>query len=75
MRPDPIPMNTKLIIGYLCWLVAFIVPFQPALLSTEEVANVTGLISFLVMLVLLFTGYILVDGAHAAAKAKNGHGH
>ena len=68
-------MNTKLIIGYLCWLLAFIVPFQSALLSTEEVANVTGLISFVVMLVLLFTGYILVDGANAAAKAKHGHGH
>lgn len=68
-------MNTKRLIGYLCWLIAFIIPFQPALLSTEEVPNVTGLISFLIMLALLFTGYILVDGANAAAKAKSGAGH
>ena len=67
-------MKKKLILGYLCWFGAFIIPFQAALLSTEEISNVKGLISFVALLILVFTGYILVDGANAAAKAK-AHGH
>ncbi len=68
-------MNTRKIIGYILWLLAFLIPFQPALLSTDDVNNVTGLISFIVLLILLFTGYILVDGANAAEKAKASSGH
>lgn len=69
------PMNKRKIIGYALWLLAFLIPFQSALLSTEDIGNVKGLISFVVLLALIFTGYILVDGANAAEKAKAGHGH
>ncbi|MBS1567850.1 MAG: hypothetical protein JST45_00265 [Bacteroidetes bacterium] len=68
-------MNTRKIIGYVLWLLAFLIPFQPAILSTDGIHNVTGLISFIVLLVLLFTGYFLVDGANAAGKADAHHGH
>jgi hypothetical protein len=68
-------MNKRRIIGYLCWLAAFLIPFQSALLSTEEIGNVRGLISFVVLVALLFLGYILVDGANAADKAKASHAH
>ena len=67
-------MNKRRIIGYLCWLAAFLIPFQSALLSTEEVGNVTGLVSFVILVFMVFLGYILVDGANAADKAK-AHGH
>jgi hypothetical protein len=43
------------------------------LLSTEEVSNTVGLISFLAMVVLVFAGYILVDGSNSAGKAHGGH--
>jgi hypothetical protein len=66
-------MNTRKIVGYVLWLLAFLIPFQPAILSTDDVHDVTGLISFLVLLVLLFTGYFLVDGANAKAHAEHGH--
>ena len=70
-------MNIRKIIRYALWLLAFLIPFQSAILSTEEIGNIKGLISFIVLLVLIFTGYILVDGANAAEKAKAGedHGH
>lgn len=68
-------MNKRKILGYVLWLLAFLIPFQPSLLSTDNIANVKGLISFVVLLVLLFAGYILVDGADDAAKAKSEHGH
>ena len=64
----------KRIIGFLCWLAAFLIPFQSALLSTEQVSNVKGLVSFVALVGLVFLGYILVDGANAADKAK-AHGH
>ncbi|MBS1545794.1 MAG: hypothetical protein JST38_19325 [Bacteroidetes bacterium] len=66
-------MNTRKIIGYVLWLLAFLIPFQPAILSTDGIHNVTGLISFIVLLVLLFTGYFLVDGADSKTKAEHGH--
>ncbi|MBZ0207091.1 MAG: hypothetical protein K8H89_12255 [Flavobacteriales bacterium] len=68
-------MNKRRIIGYVLWLLAFLIPFQPALLSTEDVSNVTGLINFIVLVVLAFTGYILIDGADASEKTKAEHGH
>jgi len=68
-------MNTRRIIGYVLWLLAFLIPFQSALLSTEDVSNVTGLVSFVVLVILAFTGYILIDGANASEKAKAEHGH
>ncbi len=63
-------MRTRRIIGYVCWLAAFAIPFQSALLSTEQVSNVKGLISFVALVILVFIGYILVDGAHVAEKAE-----
>lgn len=65
-------MNTKKIIGLLLWLAAFSIPFKLSLLSTEEVDNITGLASFVVMLALVFTGYALVDGSGAKA-GEQGH--
>ncbi|MBL7962301.1 MAG: hypothetical protein JNM31_00525 [Flavobacteriales bacterium] len=60
----------KKYIGYLLWLLAFLVPFRFALLDTDSVGNIKGLFSFVVMLVLIFVGYALVDGAK---KANAGH--
>lgn len=68
-------MNTRKIIGYVLWLLAFLIPFQSAILSTEEIGNVKGLVSFIVLVTLVFVGYFLVDGANAADKAKAGQGH
>ncbi|MBS1580862.1 MAG: hypothetical protein JST66_01555 [Bacteroidetes bacterium] len=75
-------MNTKKIIGLLCWFLAFLIPFQWALLDTENTVtkdgaadNVKGLIGFVLMLVLLFVGYMLVDGSGAKKAASHGHGH
>jgi hypothetical protein len=65
-------MNTKKLIGYAMWLLAFLIPFQYALLSTDEVGNMTGLFSFIALLVLFFVGYALVDSADSA---KGDHAH
>lgn len=67
-------MNIRRTIGYVIWFLAFLIPLQPALLSTDGISNVTGLISFVVLVVMVFLGYILVDGANAAEKkAQAGH--
>lgn len=73
-------MNTKKLIGLACWLLAFAVPFQFALLDTESVVrpdgspnNVKGLLSFVAMVVLLFAGYMFYDGANAKKVASDGH--
>lgn len=66
-------MNKRKIIGYALWLLAFLIPFQSAILSTDEIGNVKGLISFIVLVILIFVGYILIDGANAADKAKAEH--
>lgn len=63
----------KKLLGFVLWALALLIPFQFALLSTEGVGNMTGLWSFLAMLALFFTGYVLVDSANA--KAPEGHGH
>ena len=68
-------MNIRRIIGYVIWFLAFLIPFQASILSTEEVGNVKGLISFVALVVMVFVGYILVDGAGAAEKAKAGQEH
>lgn len=67
-------MNTKKIIGLVLWLIAFAIPFQPALLNTQDVSNTLGLISFVAMLALVFIGYALVDSAGVKA-GHEGHGH
>jgi|694.fasta_scaffold12965_18 hypothetical protein len=65
-------MNTKKIIGIGLWIVAFWIPFKFSLLSTEKVDNITGLVSFVVLVALVFTGYVLVDGS---SKGSEEHGH
>lgn len=71
----------KKIIGLALWILAFIIPFRYAILETDSVVlesgradNTTGLISFLVMMALLFIGYALVDSSSAKAGA-HGNGH
>ena len=70
----------KKIIGFTLWFVAFLIPFRYALLDTEDLQtpegaeNIKGLINFVVMLALLFIGYVLVDGSKAPAHG-DGHGH
>jgi hypothetical protein len=68
-------MNKRKILGFALWLLAFLVPFQPSLLSTDGISNTVGLLSFIAMVALVFAGYILVDAANAAEKAKHNHGH
>lgn len=69
----------KKTIGLVLWLLALLIPFRFAILETDEVVldsgranNTVGLISFLVMLALLFIGYWLVDSAKQSAGS---HGH
>ncbi|MCC7500904.1 MAG: hypothetical protein IT229_00145 [Flavobacteriales bacterium] len=64
-------MNTKRIIGIVLWVLAFAIPFKFALLDTEAVGNIKGLVSFVVMLVLVFTGYALFD----SGKQGDSQGH
>ena len=75
-------MNVKKILGFALWLLAFAIPFQFALLNTEEVVtadghadNIKGLASFVGMMVLVFAGYMLVDSASAPKQTGGGHGH
>jgi hypothetical protein len=67
-------MNTKKIAGFACWLAALF-PFQYALLSTEHVHNTEGLIAFVGFLLLMFTGYMLVDGSSGAKDHGEHAGH
>lgn len=71
----------KKLIGLGLWLLAFLIPFRFAILDTEQVVldngmadNITGLISFVIMLGLIFGGYILVDSASSKPAAQS-HGH
>ncbi|HMQ75831.1 MAG TPA: hypothetical protein PKE21_02900 [Flavobacteriales bacterium] len=66
-------MNTKKLLGLLCWLLAFTIPFRPSILNTDGVGNTLGLVSFVAMLALVFIGYWLVDSS--GSKATEGHGH
>lgn len=65
-------MNTKKLIGWACWLLAFLVPARYALLESEHATNIQGLVSFVAFLFLVFFGYWLVDSS--AAKSA-GHRH
>jgi hypothetical protein len=72
----------KKIIGFVLWALAFALPFRAAILETDDTVldngyadNITGLISFVIMLGLLFGGYILVDSAKKPAGDSHGHGH
>ena len=72
----------KKYLGFLLWILAFLLPFQFALLNTEEVVNadgaadnIKGLVSFVGMMVLVFTGYVLVDSANSTKAKTEAHGH
>lgn len=71
----------KKMIGLGLWLLAFALPFRFAILDTEDLQNadgttdnVTGMLSFVAMLALLFIGYALVDSA-GSKKGSVSHGH
>ena len=66
-------MNKKKIAGLLCWLVAFAIPFQSALLDASSASNIKGLINFVAMVALVFVGYMLVDGADSPKEGASGH--
>ena len=62
----------KKIIGLLCWLLAFLIPARFALLESEKVSNIPGLIAFVSFVFLIFLGYWLVD---SASEKNASHGH
>jgi hypothetical protein len=71
----------KKLIGVALWVLAFAIPFRFAILDTDDTVldngradNLTGLISFLVMIALLFIGYAVFDSAKGQAGTE-GHGH
>ena len=71
----------KKMIGLALWLVAFLLPFRFAILDTQDllepdgtVNNIKGLLSFVVMVGLLFAGYALVDSGKKQV-AEEAHGH
>jgi len=66
-------MNKKKILGLLCWLIAFAIPFQSALLNTESVGNIQGLISFVILIGMVFIGYALVDSSDSKRGETSGH--
>jgi len=72
----------KKLIGLALWLLAFALPFRFAILDTDDllqadgsINNVKGLISFVAMLALLFTGYALIDSASPKPGSGDSHGH
>lgn len=72
----------KKLIGLGMWLLAFAIPFRFAILDTEDllqpdgsINNVKGLISFVVMIALLFIGYALIDSASPKPGSDGSHGH
>ncbi|MCO6483847.1 MAG: hypothetical protein J5I62_13750 [Flavobacteriales bacterium] len=68
-------MNKRKLIGYAIWLVAFLFPLQYSIISTENVSNTVGLVNFVVLVVLVFLGYLVWDSGNAPGKAGAGHGH
>lgn len=68
-------MNKRRILGYVIWLVAFLVPLQFSIISTDGISNTKGVVSFVVLVVLVFLGYFLVDGAKDEKKQAEQHGH
>ncbi|MDQ3101324.1 MAG: hypothetical protein M3R08_08050 [Bacteroidota bacterium] len=75
-------MNTRKLIGLALWLVAFSLPFWWSLLNTDQVVyedgsanNMKGLISFVMMIGLLFAGYWFIDSAKGNTAETGGHHH
>jgi hypothetical protein len=72
-------MPVRKIVGLALWLVALTLPLWWSLLNTDAVVyedgradNIKGLLSFVVLLGLLFAGYALVDSA-PSKTADHGH--
>lgn len=72
----------KKYIGLALWLLAFLIPFRFAILDTDDLVQpdgsideIKGLISFVVMMALLFVGYWLIDSAGDKKEASSAHGH
>ena len=72
----------KKMIGLALWLLAFLIPFKYAILDTSELIQedgttneIKGLLHFVVMVALLFTGYALVDSLGPKPGTKEAHGH
>ncbi|MBL7952097.1 MAG: hypothetical protein JNM62_10285 [Flavobacteriales bacterium] len=72
----------KKLIGLALWLLAFLIPFRFAILDTGDllqpdgsIDNIKGLISFVAMIALLFTGYALIDSASPKPGTGEPHGH
>ncbi|MBL7938733.1 MAG: hypothetical protein JNL43_05175 [Flavobacteriales bacterium] len=72
----------KKLIGLALWLLAFLIPFRYAILDTGDllqedgsIDNIKGLLSFVVMLGLLFAGYALVDSSGPKPGSEEAHGH
>ncbi|MBP6313265.1 MAG: hypothetical protein WAR83_09965 [Flavobacteriales bacterium] len=70
----------KKLIGIGLWLLAFAIPFRYSILDSKDVLleggtpdNVTGLLSFVAVIGLLFGGYALVDSASAKPTAEDHH--
>lgn len=62
----------KKYIGYVLWLLAFVIPFRGSYVETEDASNMSGLFGFLAVVALVFIGYALVDSAKKPDTA-NGH--
>ena len=70
----------KKLIGIGLWLLAFAFPFRFSILDSKDVLlengtadNITGLLSFLAVVILLFGGYALVDSASSKPTAEDHH--
>ena len=70
----------KKLIGIGLWLLAFAIPFRFAILDSKDVVleggaadNITGLLSFVAVIALLFGGYALVDSASAKPSSEDHH--
>ena len=72
----------KKLIAIALWLLTFALPFRYAILDTDELLqadgstdNITGLLSFIAMVGLLFAGYWFMDSASPKPGTGDSHGH
>lgn len=72
----------KKLIAIALWILAFALPFRYAILDTDDllqpdgsIDNIKGLLSFIIMLALLFVGYWFMDSASPKPGTGDTHGH
>lgn len=72
----------KKLIAIALWILAFALPFRYAILDTDDllqpdgsIDNIKGLLSFVIMLALLFAGYWFMDSASPKPGTGDTHGH